>query len=159
MLYCSWDIARDRCNCYFSFWVIFYPFIPHAPSPPNSPKNENFKKKRKKHHEISSFNTSVPKIMIILRYGVWQMQLLFFILGYFLPFYPPKSENFKKIKKNNRRYHFTELYQNHDHMLYCSWDMARDGCNCYFSFWAIVCPYTPITAQKMKISQKWLKKH
>ena len=99
MLYCSWDIARDRCNCYFSFWVIFYPFIPHAPSPPNSPKNENFKKKRKKHHEISSFNTSVPKIMIILRYGVWQMQLLFFILGYFLPFYPPKSENFKKIKK------------------------------------------------------------
>ena len=79
-------------------FFIFGYFLPFYP--PNSPKNENFKqKKRKKHHEISLFNTSVPKIMIILRYGVWQMQLLFFILGYFSPFYPPKSENFKKIKK------------------------------------------------------------
>ena len=24
--------------------------------------------------------------------------------------------------------------KNHDHMLYCSWDMVRDRCNCYFSF-------------------------
>ena len=48
--------------------------------------------------------------------------------------------------------------KNHDHMLYCSWDMAHDGCNCYFSFWAIFCPFTPLTAQKMKISKKW-KKH
>ena len=34
--------------------------------------------------------------------GSWQMQLLFFILGYFLPFYPPnipRNENFKKWKK------------------------------------------------------------
>ena len=30
--------------------------------------------------------------------------------------------------------------KNHDHMLYCSWDMACDRCNCYFSFWAISCP-------------------
>ena len=22
----------------------------------------------------------------------------------------------------------------HDHMLYCSWDMAHEGCNCYFHF-------------------------
>ena len=95
MLYCSWDIARDRCNCYFSFSVIFCPFTPLTA---RKMKISN-KQKRKKHHEISSFNTSVPKIMIILRYGVWQMQLLFFILGYFSPFYPPKSENFKKIKK------------------------------------------------------------
>ena len=39
----------------------------------------------------------------------------------------------------------------HDHMLYCSWHVVRDRCNCYFSFWAIFCPFTPITAQKMKI--------
>ena len=30
-------------------------------------------------------------------------------------------------------------------MLYWSWDMARDRCNCYFSFWATFCPFTPIT--------------
>ena len=33
-------------------------------------------------------------------------------------------------------------------MLYCSRDMARDGC--YFSFWAIFCPFNPLTAQMMK---------
>ena len=47
--------------------------------------------------------------------------------------------------------------KNHDHMLCCSWDTTHDGCNCYFSFWAIFCPFTPITAWKMKISKKWKK--
>ena len=27
MLYYSLDMARNRFNCYFSFWAIFYPFI------------------------------------------------------------------------------------------------------------------------------------
>ena len=41
------EIWRDKCNCYFSFWTIFWPFY-H----PNSPKNENFKKKKKNHGDI-----------------------------------------------------------------------------------------------------------
>ena len=44
--------------------------------------------------------------------------------------------------------------QNHDHMLYCSWVMVCDGCNCYFSFSAIFCSLTPLTAQKIKIKKK-----
>ena len=32
--------------------------------------------------------------------------------------------------------------------------MVRDRCNCYFSFWAISCPFTSLTAQKIKISKK-----
>ena len=44
--------------------------------------------------------------------------------------------------------------KNHDHMLYCSWDMAYDGCNFYISFWAIFCPFTQLTAQKIKIKKK-----
>ena len=48
--------------------------------------------------------------------------------------------------------------KNHDHMLFCSWDMACDRYNCYFSFWAIFCSFTAITAQKIKILKKW-KKH
>ena len=40
-------------------------------------------------------------------------------------------------------------------MLHCSWDM-HDGCN-YFSFWAIFCPLTAITAWKIKILKKWKK--
>ena len=38
--------------------------------------------------------------------------------------------------------------KNHDHMLYCSWDTASDWCNFYFSFWAIFCPFTPLTTEK-----------
>ena len=63
MLYCPWDMALDRCNCYFSFWTIFCSFTNSQPLLPNSPKNENFKK-WKKRLKISSFYTCVPKIMI-----------------------------------------------------------------------------------------------
>ena len=100
MLYSSWDMARDRCN-FFSFWPIFCPFCP-----PNSPKNQNLIKKKK-----------TPGDIIILH----------------------------KCTKNR------------DHMLYCSWDMVRDRCNWYFSFWAIFCPFTSLTAWKMKFSKKWKK--
>ena len=93
----SWDMARNGCNCYFSFWAILFPL----PQPPNSPKNENFKK-MKKRLEISSFYTSVPKIMIIC-YTV---------------------------------------------------SMVCDRCNCYFILGYFFYPFTPITAQKMKISKK-----
>ena len=43
--------------------------------------------------------------------------------------------------------------KNHDHMLYCSYDMAHEGCNCYFSFRAIFSPYTLLTAKKLKIQK------
>ena len=33
--------------------------------------------------------------------------------------------------------------------------MVRDRRNCYFSFWAIFCPFTPLTVWKMKISKKF----
>ena len=84
MLYCSWDVVRDRCNCYFSF-LLYLPFY-HLPPPPpltppkkwkfqknsqqNSPKQpkkwklQENEKRKKKHLEIS-FYTSVPKNMII----------------------------------------------------------------------------------------------
>ena len=43
--------------------------------------------------------------------------------------------------------------KNQDHMLYCSGDMVHNSCN-YFSFWAIFFPFTPLTAQKIKIKKK-----
>ena len=55
--------ARDRF-----FFVILGHFLPFYPRPPpphsNNPKYENIKK-MKKDLEISSFYTSVPKLMII----------------------------------------------------------------------------------------------
>ena len=61
-------MARDRFNCSFSFWAFFCPFTPpprpHPPPPPQQPKKSKFKRKWKKHLEISSFDTCVPQIMI-----------------------------------------------------------------------------------------------
>ena len=48
--------------------------------------------------------------------------------------------------------------KNYDQMMYSSWDMVHDRCNCYFSFWAVFCPFTPLTTKKIKILKKW-KKH
>ena len=56
MLYCSWDMACDRCN-HFSFWAIFCSFIPLT-----APKIKILKK-WKKTLKIS-FYICVPKIMI-----------------------------------------------------------------------------------------------
>ena len=36
--------------------------------------------------------------------------------------------------------------------------MARDRCNFSFSFWAIFCPFTPLTAQKSKLKKNEKKK-
>ena len=171
MLCSSWDIVCVGCNCYCSFWVIFSPFPPLT-----AQKMRTWKK----HREIS-FNTSVPKILIIC-YTVPEIWCVtdvtaIFHLGYFLPFYPSnslKKENFKKNEKNKnkkikinppkttttttiawRYHHFTQVYQK-------SWSyailflryMVCDGCNCYFSFWAIFCPFTTLTAPKIKIKKK-----
>ena len=67
MPYCSWDMVHDRCNFYFPFWSLFCPLTPPPASPPcpNSLKNQNLKKKKKKHLEISLFYTCVPKIMFL----------------------------------------------------------------------------------------------
>ena len=50
--------------------------------------------------------------------------------------------------------------KNHDHTLYCSWDIVHDGYNCYFSFWVTFCSFTlPLTlnSPKMKFFKKMKK--
>ena len=46
--------------------------------------------------------------------------------------------------------------KNHSHMMYSSWDTEWDRLNC-LSFWAILCPISSLTTQKIKI-ENW-KKH
>ena len=122
MLYCSWDIACDTCNFYFSFWAIFCSFSPPPPAPhPNSPKNYKLSKKFKKCLEISSFYTSGPKDLIIC-YTVPEIccvtdaTVIFYFVTIFCPFTPspntPKNENLKKNEKITWRYlHLTLVYQ------------------------------------------------
>ena len=82
---------------------------------------------------------------------------IFEYLDHFLPFYPcynPKNQHFEKCKKMPGDIILHKCTKNHDHMLYCSWDVVPDGCN-YFSFWPIFYSFTLLTAQKMQISKKW----
>ena len=60
------------------------------------------------------------------------------IFCHFTPQQPQKSKLKKKKMKKRPGYIIIlhECTKNHDHMLYCSWDMAHGRCNCYFSFWA-----------------------
>ena len=106
------------------------------------------------HHKWQSYNAW------FLTYEAWQTEFVL-ILGHFLPFYPtnnPKNQNFKKIKKSHGYIIILhKCTKNHDHMLYCSWDMVRNGWNCSFPFWANFCPFTPLTSWKIKILKKMKK--
>ena len=70
MVYSSWDIVRDRCNCYFSFWVIS-PFYP-----PKSQKNSKFSKNEKNSCRYHHFTYVHQKLwsnhLRFLRYPVQQ---------------------------------------------------------------------------------------
>ena len=104
------------------------------------------------YHKWQSYN------VWFLRYGARQTEF-FLILEHFLPFYPtnnPKNQNFEKIKAGDIII-LQNCTKNHDHMLYCSWEMAHDRCNFYFSFQAIFGSFTSLTAWKIKILKKWKK--
>ena len=74
------------------------------------------------------------------------------------PYQPEKSKFWKNWKKRPRDIIILhKSTKNHDHMLHCSLDMLCNKCNGYFSFWAIFCPFTSLTAQKIKIWIKWKK--
>ena len=88
MMYDSWDMERDRQNV-FSSWAIFYRFTPVTA------QKIKTSKEWKKHLEISSFNTSIPKIMIICFAiaEIWWMTDVILIF-HFWPFFAL----FQKIK-------------------------------------------------------------
>ena len=105
MLYCFWDNGMWRM--YLLFFILGYCLFTPSPSPlPSQPKKWNFQKNEKKlwryHHFTWVHQKSWSYVILILRYGMWQMPLLFFISGYFLAFYSPnswKNQNFKKMRK------------------------------------------------------------
>ena len=73
--------------------------------------------------------------------------LLFFILGYFFPFYlpnSPKTQNSQKMKKiPGDIIILHKRTKNHDHMLHCSWDMVSHGCNYFFILGHFLLFYPP----------------
>ena len=143
MLYCScsWDMSCEGCNCYFSFWVIFYPFT-HLTA-----QNIKFLKNEKKawryhlfthvHQKFRSDNV-VPEIWSAT-YGwkKWHIEV-------------------GATPKNTWRYHyFTQVYQKSQwyhlqFLKYRAWQTKI--CN-FRSF----CALLPRITLKTKILKKWKK--
>ena len=109
------------------------------------PKKSKFKKSEKNtwryHHFIIVYQKSWSNVT----------DVIIFHFGPFFALLQPEKSNLKKWKKAWRYHHFT---QGHQKSWYCSWDMVRGRCNCYFSFWAIFCSFNPLKAQKVKIEKK-----
>ena len=100
--------AMDKIFCHFG---LFFALLP-----PNNPKNQNFGKMKKNIWRYYNFTYVYHKWqwydVWFLRYGAWRTKF-FVILDCFLPFYSsnnPKNQNFEKIKKAWRYYHFTYVY-------------------------------------------------
>ena len=113
-------MEHDRQN----FFVILDHFLPFSPT--NNLKNQNFEK-MKKHLEISSFYTSVPKIMIICYTvpEIWCVTDVSFIFHFGLVFalLPPNNPKETIIKMKETPGDIIILHictKNYDHMMYSS---------------------------------------
>ena len=160
MLYCSWGMTRDRCNCYFSFWAIFCPFTLLTT------RKIKISKKWRKYPEISSFYPSVSKIMIIWYtvLEIWCMTnvIVFFHFGLFFALLPPLTTRKMKILKTYKKTPWDiiilhECTKNHGHMLYYSWDMARDRCKCSFFYFGLFLPFYAPNSSKNQNFKKMKK--
>ena len=95
MMYDSWDMEHDRKNL-----ADFRPFL--------ITQRIKILKAWMKHLVISSFYTSVPKIMIICYTPpeIWHMtDAIMFHFGQFFALLQPKKWKFQQKKKNDWRYH------------------------------------------------------
>ena len=137
---------------YLSSWAIFCPFT--SPTAPKIKISTKMKKtpgdiiilhKSTKNHDhrlYCSWDTACDECNCYLSFWV-----TFCLFTHHPPSHPnsQKNENSKK-KKKKKPGDIIILHmctKTHDHMLYYSWDMVRDRCNCCFSFWAFVFPFTP----------------
>ena len=87
--------TTGKIFCHLAHFLPFYPR--------NSLKNQNFEKMERTSGDIIILHKCIKNqdhVILFLRYGTWQMQLLLFSLG-FLPFYPltPQKSKFKKNEK------------------------------------------------------------
>ena len=120
--------------------------------------------KFKKCLEISSFYTCVPQMTITwcMILEIWSAIDIIFLSFWtsfcpFMPYNNPENQTFEKMNKilgDIIILHKCTIKGNH--IMYGSWDIKRDRQN-VLSFWAIFCPFTPLTTQKIKILKTFIK--
>ena len=119
-------------------WAILYPFTPLL-----MPKIKIWKKCKKIGYIIFLHMCAINEDHMM--YGCWDIrQDIFFLFYSSSTLTTQKIKILKKWKKKRGDIIISHKYtKNHNHMLYCSSDMMHDGCNCYFSLWAVFCPFNP----------------
>ena len=128
------EIRKIQRQNFLQTWVVFCPFT--------TPNNLEIKilKKWRKHLEISSFDTCVPKTTIIwgMLPEIWSATDTFFLsfLTIFCSFTSLLTQKIKIWKKCKRPGDIILLHMctiNEDHMIYVSWDERRD--RHFFTLW------------------------
>ena len=123
----------------------FLPFYP-----PIKVENQNFEIVKKTPGDIILQMCAINYNHIM--YGSWDIwrnrQNFLSFWATFWPFTPLTTQKKPKILKKwiatpGDIIVLHKCTKNYDHILYCSWDMVRDGCSFCFSFWAIFCLFTP----------------
>ena len=131
-----YEVRQTECFVIMDrfFWSFYFPYGP-----------------RKSKFEFQSYD------IWLFRYGVQQTKL-FITFDRFLPFYPrnnPKNQNFEKLKKAPGDIIILhKCIKNHDHMLSCSLDMARNGFNCHFFILGYFLPFYHSNSPKSQNSEK-----
>ena len=154
----SWYINCNRhCFCHLG---PFLPFTPPHPPPPNSLKNENFKKLKKALGDIFILHKCIRTHDHMLSYS-WDMVCdnrnywyfsFWAIFCLFIPLKVWKIKIYKNDKKKHLEISSSQVYQK-------SWSDAVPKIWCIFfilgNFLTFLPFLTPLTTQKMKISEKW----
>ena len=146
-------LTRIWSETIFCYFRPFFALLPHY-WPRKLKFGKNVKNTWRYYPFTHVYHKSRSYDVWFLRYKV-QRTKFFVILGHFLPYDPPnnpKNQSFKKTKKSPG-----------DIIILCmstintnSWDMECVS-QIFFSFWAIFCRFTPLTAWNMRISKKWKK--
>ena len=158
----SYDVWFLRYGAWRTeFFVILDCFLSFYP--PNNQKNQNFEKMEKKPWRHYHFTNMYHKLQSydvwFLRYWAWRTERFVILDRFFFPFYPLTTQKIKILKNWKKPpgdiIILHKCSKNHDHMLSCSLDMTRNGFYFYFSFWAIFCPFTPLTTGRTNGPKKW----
>ena len=128
ILCCSWDMARDRCNCYFFHFGLFVALL----TPPPSLTTRKIKMKKSTWRYHFTHCTINDNHMM---YRSWSMehdrQNFLSFWTFFSPF-PPLTTHEIKIKKTKQKKTPGDIILhkcniNDNQMMYCSWDLKCDG--------------------------------
>ena len=146
------------------FFDILGDFLPLYPPPPNNPENQNLEKMREASRDLIILHKCIKNITIIwcMLPEIWSVtDIIFCHFGSFFVlfhYWPPKLKFGKNVKETPGDIILLNMCNiNEDHIMYGSCDI-RHSRVFFLLFWAIFCPFFPLTTQKIKSLEKMKKK-